>query len=268
MGARQNIARLFFDLRQALRLTPHHLAAHLMTVPQSIYALERGEFELMPDWSETCRIVIAYTNLAGIDGRPVLAAMSNVVRETAARPQVSGNAYAAGLPRLPQPQGDFAAAEAVERDAYDRDFGGRGGMETGLPAAQGQLYGQVYEQAYEDAGDAYGQRGGQHGGQNEGQNAAVAGSKGRRLIGKVKVRPDRVFYALSLPLALLLLLLNTSILRTVVSYLPRPAAEIVRDLRTYVQVRFAPVYDGFRWIEVSNPRDRRGDKLPIRRQSD
>lgn len=87
---------------------------------------------------------------------------------------------------------------------------------------------------------------------------------------QVRERPERALYALSLPAVLVLLALNTSIVRTAFSfaYVPRPAAEIVRDVRMFLQVQFAPVREGLRWIDVDDPRERRGDKLLRRRQSD
>lgn len=80
--SREAVARLFRDLRAALRVTPHQIAAHLVTRSDTIAALEAGDFEHLPPWHETSRIVLAYTALAGIDGRPVLAAVADVVRRS------------------------------------------------------------------------------------------------------------------------------------------------------------------------------------------
>lgn len=79
-NARTNIARLFVDLRGALRVTAQQVALHLQTSQATIFALEAGDFEHLPAWSETARVVIAYTALAGIDGRPVLAALADSFR--------------------------------------------------------------------------------------------------------------------------------------------------------------------------------------------
>jgi hypothetical protein len=78
----------------------------------------------------------------------------------------------------------------------------------------------------------------------------------REAIKQVRKRPDRAFYAVSFPLGLMLLLLNSSML-------PRPIVRLAESVKTYFQVHFAPVHDGLRWIDVDNPRSRRGDKLPV-----
>lgn len=214
-NVRGNVARLFFDLRRALGLTPEFAAAQLVTEPDVILALESGAFELLPDWEETSRVVLTYAAFAGIDGQPALTAIAEVLRQSAP-PQVS-----------PQP--------AARRSGSH----GHGGLPVG--------------RFFHDAG------------------AAIAYGAKRLPAGalkQVRERPERAFYALSLPLGLLLLALNTSIVQIAFSYIPRPAADVVRDVRTYFQVQFAPVREGLRWIDVDDPRERRGDKLPRRRQSD
>ena len=65
-----------------------------------------------------------------------------------------------------------------------------------------------------------------------------------------RARPDRAFYALGLPLALLLLALNTSAMTAALT-----------SVSDYFRVHFAEVREGLRWIDVSDPRSRRGDLL-------
>ena len=78
-------------------------------------------------------------------------------------------------------------------------------------------------------------------------------------IHQIKERPKRALYALSLPLGLLLLLTHVSIFDLVA----KPFAAGVRVVSAYVQEHFAPVHDGFRYIDVDDPRSRRTDKLQI-----
>jgi hypothetical protein len=78
-------------------------------------------------------------------------------------------------------------------------------------------------------------------------------------IHQIKERPQRAVYALSLPLGLLLLLMHVSI----VDLVGKPFAAGVRAVSAYVQEHFAPVHDGFRYIDVGDPRSRRADKLQI-----
>lgn len=195
--SRTNIARLFFDLRSALRATPHQVAAQLQTRPEAVIALEAGQFEAMPHWPETARIVMAYTAMAGIDGRPVLAALADVLHASA-QPAQAAHVPAPHVHRLRQ--AGSALAHGAKR----------------LPA------------------DA---------------------------LKQVRERPERAFYAVSLPLGIVLLLLNTSALQAAFNHVPRPVARMAQDVRQFFQEQFAPVREGLRWIEVDDPRRRRGDKL-------
>jgi Helix-turn-helix domain len=197
--ARTNISRLFLDLRAALRATPHQVAAHLMVQIETIEALETGHFEFLPPWPETARIVMAYTALVGIDGRPVLAALADVLRASAVvAPPAPANARRLPAHRLLQ--AGNALAQGAKR----------------LPAGA---------------------------------------------LNQVRQRPERALYAVSLPLAIVLLMLNTSVLHAAISHVPRPVARMAQDVRQFFQEQFAPVREGLRWIEVDDPRRRRGDKL-------
>jgi Helix-turn-helix domain len=73
----------------------------------------------------------------------------------------------------------------------------------------------------------------------------------------------RILVAAAIPVALVVLLTQTSVLEAAVSRLPPPVARIVRGAQNYVIVQLAPVHDGMRWIDVPDPRSRRGDKLPM-----
>lgn len=235
---RASVARLFFDLRQALGQTAHFVAAQLVTEPDVIDALEMGAFERLPDWAETSRVVLGYTALAGIDGTPVLRAIDEILRREAV-PQAQRfeprNAYEAS---------PFSGQAAPQRQPHGGNAGhAHHSHHGGLPVGR----------MLHDAGAALA-----HGAKRLPADALM----------QVRKRPDRALYALSVPLLLLILALNTSVVRTAFSYVPRPAAEIVRDMKMYFQVQFAPVRDGLRWIDVDNPRDRRGDKLRRKGQSD
>lgn len=93
--------------------------------------------------------------------------------------------------------------------------------------------------------------------------ARSAIANGARLIPRdamhqIRERPQRALYALSVPL-LLVLLFHGSVL----NYVSQPFGSAVRHASVYFQEHFAPVRDGFRWIETDDPRSRRVDKLQI-----
>lgn len=81
-------------------------------------------------------------------------------------------------------------------------------------------------------------------------------------------RAVRVLVAISIPVALVLLVTQTAVLEAAVARLPPPVARMVRGAQNYVIVQLAPVRDGLRWIDVPDPRTRRGDKLPSTAPSD
>lgn len=202
------IGRFFLDLRGALRVTPHHIAAQLVTNLETIDALETGRVWLLPQWPETARIVMAYTALAGIDGRPVLQAIGELHR---------------------------AVAEA--RNAP-------------VPAAavRSQTQHTPHVERMRRAGTAF---------------ANGAKRLPRDAMQQVRERPQRALYAVSVPLFIVMLLLNTSIVQSALMHLPRPVVRLAHSVQAAMQDSLAPVREGHRWIEAEDPRQRRADKLRI-----
>jgi DNA-binding XRE family transcriptional regulator len=83
-----------------------------------------------------------------------------------------------------------------------------------------------------------------------------------------KARAGRILFAIAVPVGLLVLLTQSSVLQAAVAQLPPRMARIVRGAQDYVTVQLAPVRDGLRWIDVRDPRSRRSDKLRTAAQSD
>ncbi len=223
--ARANVGQLFFDLRNALRVTPEQIAAHLFAAPEAIVALETGQFEYLPPWPETARIVMGYTALAGIDGRPVL----NTIADALTGVSVSPGVTVARSPAVPA----LIEQAALSPPKVSTDIAPK--YRHRLPVAKWR-------------------------------QAGVALANGARqlpadALKQVRQRPERAFYALSLPIGILLILLNTSALEAAFSHVPRPVARLAQDMRHFFQEQFAPVHEGLRWIDVDDPRRRRGDKL-------
>ena len=71
-----------------------------------------------------------------------------------------------------------------------------------------------------------------------------------------------------LAVAMILALSQPWLVQAVSRRLPDPMARGLRSVHDYVLVRFAPEREGMRWIEVSDPRARKSDKLHNVRQSD
>lgn len=215
---RTNIARLFQDLRTAMRITPQQAATYLQTSVETIAALESGQFEYLPPWPEIARVITAYAAMAGIDGQPVIAAIGDVLRQEA-------QAYAIAQPHQP-PAPVNARHHGAHHLPVDRLLQAGSALANGAKRLPADAMKQVRE------------------------------------------RPERAFYAVSLPLGIVLLLLNTSALQAAFDHVPRPVSRMAQVVRQYFQEQFAPVREGLRWIEVDDPRRRRGDKLRRTSQSD
>jgi hypothetical protein len=76
----------------------------------------------------------------------------------------------------------------------------------------------------------------------------------------------RMLIVVTIPVTLILLVTQTAVLEAAVAKLPPSVARIVRGAQNYVIVQFAPLRDGLRWIDVPDPRTRKGDKLPAAAQ--
>lgn len=217
--SRALIARFFIDLRQALRLTVPQAAQYLQVRPEVVEALETGQVEYLPPWQETAAIVMTYTSMAGVNGRPALNAISGLISHlSSSAPPVRQQPVFRERPRTePMPRPSASPNRAP-------NLAGRNFMRAGSAIANGAR--RLPQEAFD----------------------------------QVRRRPQRALYALSLPLfGLLLLTLHSSIFETVA----RPFGSAVRWVSTYFQEHYGPVRDGMRYIEVDDPRSRRGDKLRI-----
>ncbi len=80
---------------------------------------------------------------------------------------------------------------------------------------------------------------------------------------QARQQPARTLYAVSLPVGILVVLLNTSILQSALDHLPGPLKRFSHKVEAFMSTQFAPVHEGHRWIEVDDPRARRADKLAV-----
>jgi hypothetical protein len=205
------VARFFFDLRGALQLSHADAAQALATRVDIVLALETAQVGALPPWQETCRIARTYAGLAGLDPRPVLHVLEQLVASAPREPaQVAPRASrTSNLPILAPKEG---------RPIFKAIGGG-------------------------------------------GRRAAQAARDVRRVVNNHAGRPGMALFTVTLGIAMILLITQTAVLEAAVSQLPPSMKRMVRGAQNYVIVRFAPVRDGLRWIDVPDPRTRRGDKL-------
>lgn len=260
--SRALIARFFIDLRQALRLTVPQAAHHLSVHPEVVEALETGQVEFLPHWSEMSAIIMTYTSMAGVNGRPVLHAIGTLLTHLsvpAAPPAQITSQRAA-------PESWPPAQNQMPRIARRPSGFPPSGYPQQAPSNYGQQgYRQVgrAEDADLDYADLPARSGLAASSRNLLRAASAIANGARRLpqeaFNQVRRRPQRALYALSLPLGLLLIMMHSSIVATV----SNPFGRAVQWVSTYIQEHYGPVRDGLRYIEVDDPRSRRGDKLQI-----
>lgn len=237
--------RLFRRIRQIAGLSAAETARRLHTSFGVIDALEHGELDRLPPWPETVVVVSGFTALAGIDPRPVLAAIrvgldakiidAQVSEVPAARP-ASPKAIAS---RRPRPDGPAPRWAALRQTVDAGQTQARRVTQSGVKVLAATLT-PVMERA-----------------------ASLAG-RGR--LSRPLRMPLALCLAVTLPLALAVSFGSSNTLQAAVSSLPRPVAGVFRSVEDYVLRSMATEKNGLVWIEVSDPRSRKTDKLPSPRR--
>lgn len=280
--SRALIARFFIDLRQALRLTVPQAAHYLAVRPDVVEALETGQVEYLPEWQETSAIIMTYTSMAGVNGRPMLNAIGTLFTQLSVRaapppsaserfsqpeqPLQQAASYVQQQHFQPQPVAQLQPRHHAPVQPYVQPQG-YSPLQGSMPP-QGQRAfsprpmpapASMPEQEPADvarSGLAVSSR-------NLLRAGSAFASGARRLpqqaLSQVRERPQRALYALSLPLVLLLVMMHSSIFATI----SQPFGMVVQWVSAYMQEHYGPIRDGMRYIEVDDPETRRADKLQI-----
>ena len=224
------VGRLFLDLRKALHLSLPEAAVRARTRVDVVDALERGDVRILPPWPETERVVVAYTALAGIDAGPVL----NVIRR-----ELEDEAHTLDL----VPTSDL---DAIEVGGYLHSL-----RRQVRSLVNGAFLHRGREPAVPD------------------DESAVTQLVRWLLSGMSRVMQSRrrvLGLVIILPLALAVLIGDTGALRSAANHLPAPLASVVRSVDDTLLRMGAGVHEGLVWIDVDDPRSRKGDKLQTRRR--
>lgn len=253
--------RLFQDSRRIQGLSQVDLAFRLGTYPHVIDALEHGQLAALPPWPETIRIVAGYLAPLNIDPRPVL----HMIAYEIAAVRTASQGYvqtASALPPEAEYTGPIAAAPAsyayparpsptyapyageVNAPSSRRDLAGQFRRGVGAPVRHARA-------GLAAAGRALPAMG------------TLSGKIGKRL----KRRSSRrALIGFGVPLLLIFAVLQSNVVAATSSVLPAPMARAFASAHEYLRVQFAPIREGLRWIEVEDPRSRRGDKLQTTRR--
>jgi hypothetical protein len=229
-GELGEVIRLLAGIRRAMGATHSTLAVRLATTPSVIAALESGTLAALPAWPETRRIVDMWVAGAGLDPRPALNALAHVL----------------------DPRNSLAALPSPRTQATSG-----GPQRVGPPTSMSPAVRARQNCEHEAPSLPFAQR---------------VAERCRPLLGwSFGLLPSRM--ARWAAVVLIVTVIGTSAVQTkvvaaAISKLPAPAERAVRSISDFFAVRFAPQYQGHRWIEVDDPRSRRGDKLRIDRHSD
>lgn len=249
-------ARMFVDARRILGVPEAELALRLGTSPETIRALEAGNLAALPPWPETAHVVTAYLGGLGIDPQPVLRALS---RDLAAMPPLPASPAhrtpAQGRPDWPAPVSTQRPVRSpVQPVPKTRPPRRSRSAVAPPPGLGGRLRTSVVSSVA--AG-----------------RSAMATARfamplprlGDRLASAARSRAVRTATALGVAAVLLAAVAQTSLAHAVLAGaaapLPASWSRAMDRLVEQVRVQLAPVREGLRWIEVDDPRSRRGDKL-------
>lgn len=260
-------SRMFLDARRILGLSEQDLAQRLATDVGTIRALESGQLAALPPWSETARVVTVYLSGLGMDPRPVLHSLAH---DLAAVTPVRATA----APRTaPYPHAD-AKRRPVERPADEKPIVkaaaaawiGRFGRAPAAAHRAAKSAMAAGRNAARRAGGQVARRtGGKFGDRSRAQvreGGWLASRRGRwskrAALGAV------VCFALAAAVAQSTF--AGSVMTAATTPLPATVTRALGKVADLVRAQLAPVRDGLRWIEVEDPRSRRGDKLQTARR--
>ena len=257
---RHETGELFRRIRLIAGLSQLQLAQRLHTFPSVIDALERGEFDGLPSWPETVLVVSGFTALAGVDPRPALAAI---------REEIEGqiiDAQAAEVPANPaRPAFARALIRAQSRPSFPPP---NSSGEVAAPASLPRWH-SVSKKI--GAGHVEARRLTKSGLKAAGQRLSPVMKRAMALpvLGRVAPpwrMPVALSLAVTLSLAAVIVFGGSGTLQAAVSSLPQPLSGAYRSVEDYVLRSMATEKNGLVWIEVSDPRSRKTDKLPAPRR--
>lgn len=260
--------RMFLDARRILGLGEWDLAQRLGTTVDTIRALESGHLSALPPWPETSRIVTSYLTGLGMDARPVLHSLAHDLTMLAAASQPShGPGGSAAALRSSVPRRSSAEPAHVPSHSQAKSTGGTSSAKAGPPSWVVQL-GRTPRNVAGAVDKAT-------------QSVMSAGRRAARRVSTANMarapadagRPRTVARATIAALLIALLLatvaqtsLAGSVMTAAAVPLPATLARAFGKVADMLRVQLAPVRDGLRWIEVEDPRSRRGDKLQTARR--
>lgn len=244
---RQDISRLFWELRRHLGVSQHDLARRLGTDVHTLAALEAAQVSGLPQWPETARVVRAYLEIVGVDATPVLVGLRTLMRDEALVIAPVSLPLMTLSDRLKSVQ-----AAAMNRTGLGRGILNRDGNNA-------DRVGQLGNPPLRRKTD-------KHSGRNIAaswlsflRKAWRQPNTEAKTLGK---RPSWRFAYLGGCLAALIIVATlTPGWGAMSQTMPEPVGHAMRQVQDFVLLRFAEDEDGMPLIDVGDPRSRKHNKL-------
>lgn len=281
--------QLLVGVRRSLGFSLDELAGRLGILPMLAAAFEQGRLESLPPWPQTADIVQRWIGLAGIDPAPALSEFRNAM--ASARPSQTDRAIADGLVALaarsrgvgrgvgeavdPAPMREAARIARDDTEAriaaVARVLGRQAQPAPSAQAAPMTPSQTAHEPPFDGSSTSSSRVA--HWRDRWRRGWPKAGSGADAMPTAESARGGGRPWRRAAGAALLLFMLggaafNTSVRAAAVSALPEPAGRAVRSFSDFLAEYFAPVREGHRWIDVADPRSRRGDKLRVHTRLD
>lgn len=232
-------ARYFQDVRARIGLPLEEIARRLSADPRVIHALESGAVAALPPWPEIERVVTLYMRALSLDPAPPLRALAAAMEQEAIAARARLAPQSAAPLALSAPAAAATVSAAPEAAAAIGD--GAEEDEAGAPE---------HDDASADISDT--------------RLAGLPRLQLSRLPVRRLARTGAVLAVMAAVAGGAVLFVQSSLMKS--GRLPAPAAEFMRSASDSVALFLAPKRDGLRWIEVADPRTRRGDKLQTARR--
>jgi hypothetical protein len=224
------IAKLFAELRRYLGLPVAQVAHQIGTHPNVIAALEAGRIDLLPGWSETARVVVAYIAIARLDPRPALERLSVLMGVARTAPPIAPRSAPYASPP------DEAATPVARILGRFAQAAARAKAEASEPGLVAEWVEHLKETA-------------------NGLQASLWRARA----------PVRWVIAAALALIVIGSAAPSAVLQASVGGISQPISGLWRKISGQTQAVRIILRDGLKWIEADDPRERRSDKLPSRR---
>ncbi len=224
------LAQIFVSMRESIGWRPEEVAQSIGTSPDVIGHLEAGRIRSLPAWEETVRLIGAYGQLVRIDVRPIL---DRLYQQSPAQPVLARVTPAVGM--------DVPSQPLLAR-AGDPNY-------QQLPKILSRLAPAQPASAPPTAVRKSHTRG----------MTKAPAAKPRRLR---TLRMAVVTVAAALIVGGTLLTMLPTALYASVDHLPPGIAKSFRSGLDRIALSLTPIRNGMKWIEVSDPRTRKSDRLP------